>query len=58
MAPTYTESVVPAVAAVLVPAASGVKVVAPAGVAEVFQPPVQLPIGRLLVPSLRSVGRV
>jgi hypothetical protein len=49
---------VPAVAVVFVPPALGVKPVAPAGVWVVFQPPVQLPIGRLLPPSTRLVGRV
>ena len=48
----------PAVTVVLVAEALGVNPVAPAGVAVVFQPPVQVPIGRLFAPAVRLAGRV
>ena len=41
----------PAVTVVLVAEALGVKLVAPAGVAEVFQPPVQVPMGSVFAPE-------
>ena len=43
---------------VLLPAALGVKPFAPAVLAEVFQAPLQLPIGSRSVPDARLVGRV
>ena len=58
VAPTKTVIAVPAVTVVLVPAALGVKRWRQPWLADVFQPPVQLPIGSWSAPEARLVGSV